>query len=284
MHVTGLTKTLASILAGSIVVWAAHGVSQAQQRSQWPSETFNEREHRQGDVAGQFDYYALVLSWSPTFCSNATARDRLQCDRQDGRRYAFVLHGLWPQYERGYPGDCRTARRPFVPPPLIDSMLDIMPSPGLVTHEYRKHGTCSGLDPQSYFALSRQLYNRVRIPEKMINPFETQSLGLDELARDFLRANPGLKPEQFAIACSGGNNGRLKEIRFCFSKTGEPRACGDNENQRRMCSAERVFVPPVRSTARDNALGDARKSPPPAANDPRRPLPNFKPLEGARGI
>src|SRR5689334_13733545 len=60
-------------------------------------------------VAGQFDYYALVMSWSPTHCSTPEGEDDAQqCSRRDGRRYAFVLHGLWPQYDRGYPESCRT--------------------------------------------------------------------------------------------------------------------------------------------------------------------------------
>ena len=70
------------------------------------------------------------------------------------------------------------------------------------------------------------------------------------MPRDLIRANPGLKPENFAIACGGPGN-RLKEVRFCFSKDGQPRACGANEDQRKLCSASRMFVPPVRSTARE---------------------------------
>src|SRR5262245_819748 len=54
--------------------------------------------------AGVFDYYLLALSWSPTYCAErrGTAYDQ-QCDVRQGRPYAFVLHGLWPQNERGWP-------------------------------------------------------------------------------------------------------------------------------------------------------------------------------------
>src|SRR6185437_7643363 len=94
------------------------------------SDTNNYRNDGQRNVAGQFDYYVLVLSWSPTYCAEKGDSDRMQCNRSDGRRYSFILHGLWPQYERGYPSDCQLPRRPFVPEPVIDSMLDIMPSRG----------------------------------------------------------------------------------------------------------------------------------------------------------
>lgn len=210
----------------------------------------------QRNVAGQFDYYALVLSWSPTHCAeNNDRRNALQCSRRDGRRYNFVLHGLWPQYERGYPNDCPTRFRPFVPDTVIDRMLDIMPAKGLIIHEYKKHGTCSGLEPEGYFDLARQLYNRIRIPERYINPFDVQFVAPEQLMREMIAANPGLKPDMMAISCGGPGN-RLREIRICFTKSGQLRPCGRNENQRRMCSARQMYVPPVRSTAKDGRPSD----------------------------
>jgi len=239
----------------------------------WHSDDDN---GNQRNVAGQFDYYALVLSWSPTHCAEKQDDDQ-QCNRRDGRRFNFVLHGLWPQYERGYPEDCRTPRRPFVPQELIDNMLDIMPSSGLVIHEYRKHGTCSGLNADAYFGLARRLFRTIRIPEAYRNPYEPLFVEPGRLAADMLRANPQLKEENIAIACGGPGN-RLKEIHFCFSKSGEPRACGSNEDQRRMCSANRMFLPPVRSTARD----DTMSSPPPASQRSEQPINRSNPLPGPR--
>ena len=156
----------------------------------------NARSYRsdgQRNVAGQFDYYALVLSWSPTYCAEKGDNDRMQCNRSDGRRYSFVLHGLWPQYERGYPSDCELPRRPFVPQPVIDSMLDVMPSRGLVIHEYRAHGTCSGLDPAPYFSTARRLFDGIKIPERFRNPFQSQYVSPSDIRNEFLRANPGFE-------------------------------------------------------------------------------------------
>ncbi len=255
----------------------------AQQRAPWPSERFNPPAQR--NVAGEFDYYALVMSWSPTYCSDASERDDQQCNRADGRRFAFILHGLWPQYEKGYPGMCRTARRPFVSQPVIDGMLDIMPSRGLIIHEYRKHGTCSGLQPENYFATARQLFSGIRVPERFKNPFETQFMSPREVISDFTRLNPQIKPDMMAIACGGSGN-RLKEIRFCFTKDGTPRSCGSNEDQRRMCSADRIFVPPVRSTARDDDTTSRQPAPPASRSAPPNQSPpsgTFKnPLPGPR--
>ncbi len=249
----------------------------AQNRSLWPSQRFNPPPVN-ANIAGQFDYYALILSWSPTHCSTESSNfDDQQCNRGDGKRYSFVLHGLWPQYEKGYPSDCRINRRPYVPQPLIDKMLDIMPAPGLIIHEYKKHGTCSGLEPQAYFGEARKLFQSVKVPERYKNPFEAQFVSPGELAAEFAKANPGLKPGSIAIACGGAGN-RLKEIHFCFGKDGQSRACGGNENPRRMCSAERMYVPPVRSTARleDNT---GREAPMIKQNPIRRP----RLIEGPNG-
>jgi ribonuclease T2 len=107
--------------------------------------------------AGQFDFYVLSLSWSPSFCAAAAERGSargptLQCG---ARPYSFVVHGLWPQYEKGFPEHCQ------VPAPrlyrgIVSSMLDLMPAPHLIYNEWDKHGTCSGLAPRAYFDTVRK--------------------------------------------------------------------------------------------------------------------------------
>jgi len=231
------------------------------------------------NVPGDFDYYALVLSWSPTYCADRGDNDDAQCNRRDGRRYSFVLHGLWPQYDSGYPSECRLSRRPFVPENVISSMLDIMPSRGLVIHEYRTHGTCSGLEPARYFADAHRLFDSIKIPQRFQNPFESQLVSPSDIRREFLQANPAFAPDMVAVVCGGAGKG-LREVRFCLSKDGKPRSCGQNENQRKLCSTDRVFIPPTRSTARQDAPGrlnapsnispaDTR----PAGNGQQPPLP-----------
>lgn len=263
----------------ALVLGAISAAVSAQQRAPWPSERFNPQPRQ--NTVGEFDYYALVLSWSPSYCSTGEGDDQ-QCNRSDGRRFSFVVHGLWPQYEQGYPELCRTARRPFVPQPLIDKMLDIMPSGGLIVHEYRNHGTCSGLAPDAYFSLVRQLFDKIRIPERFSNPFESQTASPAEVEQEFLRVNPGLTPDMIAVACGGAGN-RLKEIHFCFNKDGKPRRCGGNEDQRRMCSSDRMFVPPVRSTAREERYTDRPQSAPAGNNQGLRTFPRPRLIEGPNG-
>ncbi len=197
-----------------------------------------------GGRPGVFDYYTLVLSWSPTYCASPERRRRREPQCDGPRPFAFVLHGLWPQYERGWPEYCRIGRRPWVPRRVIDSMLDIMPSPGLVIHEYKKHGVCTGLDAARYFALSRTLFAKITIPERFRRLDKPLLVRPGEVEAAFLAANPALTPEMISISCN--RRKRLREVRICFSRLGKPRACGPNEAQRKLCRAETILMPPMR--------------------------------------
>src|SRR6476661_2195277 len=87
-------------------------------------------------VAGDFDYYVLSLSWSPNWCATEGEAGDAQCE--PGAGYGWILHGLWPQYEEGWPDDCDTAARD---PSRRDTamMSDIMGSGGLAWHAWQKH-------------------------------------------------------------------------------------------------------------------------------------------------
>lgn len=190
-------------------------------------------------VAGRFDYYLLSLSWSPSYCAEAGDRDPRQCGRD--RRFSFVVHGLWPQNERGWPSDCAT-RQAGPSPALAASMLDIMPSPRLVAHEWETHGACSGLPAQGYFDLVRRVRNTVRIPVAYQAPAQTLMVTGAEVERAFVAANPGLSPAAVAVQC---DRARLREVRICVTKDGRPRACGGDV--RDSCGGARVAMPPVRA-------------------------------------
>ena len=125
----------------------------------------SETSAQRGAEPGRFDYYVLVLGWTPSYCATEGKRRRdRQCETE--RPHAFTLHGLWPQNVEGWPEDCRMRKRPWVPQSVIDDIRDIMPSKNLIIHEYRAHGTCSGLEPAQYFGLARDLYERVGIPPR----------------------------------------------------------------------------------------------------------------------
>jgi ribonuclease T2 len=194
--------------------------------------------------AGDFDYYMLVLSWSPTYCEAQGENGRDGGQQCSGARpYAFVLHGLWPQYEDGWPENCPARERPWVPDDQINKMLDVMPSRSLVIHEYKKHGVCSGLTPEAYFDNARKLFQGVKIPERYVRPGESLSVAPADIVQDFLTANPALQNNEISLSC---NRGKLREVRLCFSRDMKPRACGAAETRRKSCTLDKVVLPPVR--------------------------------------
>jgi ribonuclease T2 len=192
--------------------------------------------------AKDFDYYTLALSWSPTWCGIERNAEEDQC--QPGRRFAFVVHGLWPQYEKGWPQNCGPVER--LPGHLIDAQLDIMPAKFLVIHQWRKHGTCSGLKAGEYFSEVRDRFEAVRIPARYLSPAKTVEVRPAELINDFIKSNKGLTADMLSVQCGGkrGGRARLTELRICMGKEDGFDRCGENE--RRSCQADTLVLPPVR--------------------------------------
>ncbi len=213
----------------------------------WPAPGGNEVQARERHVPGNFDYYVLALSWSPTYCLQE-GRKRRDAQCRPGSGHGFVLHGLWPQYRRGWPSRCRTDAR-FVPDQVIREVLDVMPSKGLVIHQWRKHGTCSGLSPRAFFAFSEKLFRSVVIPPAYQRPAKPLLRTPEQIARDFAEANRarGFVRDSFTVICTRERRDAalLREVRVCFTPTGRPSRCGANE-QRARCRARMVQIPPVR--------------------------------------
>ena len=185
-----------------------------------------------------FDFYVLSLTWSPSYCeAEGGARNDAQCET--GRRNGFLVHGLWPQYERGYPEDCPTRLTPDSAE--IRAVADLMPAPGLVRHEWRKHGSCSGLSPADYLKTVRAAREAVRIPAAFRRLDNYVMVSPAEVEAAFVAANPGLRPGGVAVVCDGR---RLREVRVCLTRGLGFRAC--EEVDRRACRASRVVLPPVR--------------------------------------
>ena len=173
------------------------------------------------DRAGQFDYYVLALTWSPNWCDiEGDARGAPQCNGPD--RYGWALHGLWPQHERGWPGNCATIKEP-PRRSMTRNMTDIMGSAGLAWHQWKKHGTCTGLSGQEYFHLSRQAYDAITRPNVFRKLEKEVKLAPSMVEAAFIRDNPALKPDMITITC---RDAYISEARICLNKDLEPRTCG----------------------------------------------------------
>ena len=198
---------------------------------------------RRQNAPGEFDFYVLSLSWSPSFCEAAAERGRsgrsqdVQCG---GRPFSFVVHGLWPQYERGFPDYCQRPS-PRLDRNIMTSMLDVMPAPGLIFHEWDTHGTCSGLGARAYFDTIRKARAAIKIPEEFLQLSEPKTIAPDEIENAFIKVNPGLSNADMAVTC---NRTRLSEVRICLSKDLQFRAC--EEVERRGCRRDQVTMPPMR--------------------------------------
>jgi ribonuclease T2 len=197
--------------------------------------------HKQRDGSAKFDFYVLSLSWSPQHCATSRGRgdrnDDIQC--APGRLYDFVLHGMWPQYEQGWPQDCNTEP---VDRGTVDSMLDIMPSAQLVRHEWSKHGTCSGLTAKDYFEDARAAFRSIKIPDPYKHPDLQVVTTPAELRQRFAEANPAFPENGFAVVCSGRF---LQEVRACLTTDFEPRACS-KEVLKGQCRTDEMVLRPVR--------------------------------------
>jgi len=186
-----------------------------------------------------FDFYVLALSWSPSYCeAEGQDANRQQCSA--GRPYAFVVHGLWPQYERGFPADCQTDERD-VDDRTVRSLYDLMPSAGLIRHQWRKHGSCSGLDQDDYFKVLRAAREAIAIPARYRHPTGYLTIDPDDVEADFIKANPSLRAASVAVTC---DNRYLREVRICMGKDLKFRSCP--EIDRRGCRRSDVVMPPVR--------------------------------------
>lgn len=189
---------------------------------------------------GQFDFYVLALSWSPSFCEATTERGRESAEQCGGRPYSFVVHGLWPQYERGFPRNCQVPA-PRLNREIMSSMLDLMPAQRLVYHEWDQHGTCSGLSGQAYFDLVRRARAAVTIPDTFSALKSPVTVHPDEVEEAFVKANPGLTRSGIAVTC---DSTRLSEVRICLSKDMRFRDCA--EIDRRACRRNKLIIPPMR--------------------------------------
>lgn len=189
--------------------------------------------------ADDFDYYVLSLSWSPSWCAyEGDAKNSEQCDEDND--FGWSLHGLWPQYHRGYPSFCQTAKRP-PSRQETNAMTDIMGSSGLAWHQWKKHGSCTDLDGQSYLELSRMAYERVTRPAVFRQLDKTVRLPASIIEEAFIKANPQLEPDMITVTCRAE---WIQEVRVCLSKTLDPVPCG--RDVVKDCTLDRAILPPIR--------------------------------------
>lgn len=190
-------------------------------------------------VSGEFDYYVLALSWSPNWCAlTGDARSSPQCDTSQD--HGWIMHGLWPQFHRGFPSYCQTAQRPPTRG-LTAEMADIMGTSGLAWHQWKKHGSCAGLSARAYYDLSRQAYASVTRPPVFRKVKDSIRLPASVVEDAFLKSNPDMTADGVTVTCKSGF---IQEVRICLSKRLAPVPCG--RDVVKDCTLTDALLTPVR--------------------------------------
>ena len=174
-----------------------------------------------GERAGDFDYYVMSLGWSANWCAlEGDDRSDPQCDA--GRGLTWTLHGLWPQFEDGFPSYCRTGQGD---PSRGDTaqMADIMGGSGLAFYEWKKHGRCSDLSAKGYYATMRKAYKSVVIPPIFAQISKDLKVPASVIEDAFIENNPSLARDQITVTCKSG---MIQEVRICLTTDLQPRRCG----------------------------------------------------------
>ncbi len=221
--------SLSRHVAAAVIVWlSAMTAASAQDRI------------IRGGPSGEFDFYVLALSWSPGFCSlEGDSKNRDQC--RNGSGLGFVVHGLWPQNERGFPVECGPAGR-TPSRQSMDVARQVFPEEGLARHQWRKHGVCAGSSPTDYFNDVKKARAAIVIPSQFAKVERTQNWAPIDLERAFVAANPGLRTDMMSVAC---RRSELQEVRICLSKDLRSfQTC--QELDRGGCRTREITVSPVR--------------------------------------
>ena len=165
--------------------------------------------------------YTMALSWSPEFCKPRQGQrsHALQCSGRNGR-FGFVVHGFWPDSGRTWPQWCPTKRRPTGID--IARQLCLSPSARLVERQWAKHGSCMAKRPETYYEVTRILWNSYRWPDyDRISREDALTAG--RIREAFVSANKGWFAE--AVGVHLNERGWLEELRLCYNKRFRPARC-----------------------------------------------------------
>jgi ribonuclease T2 len=216
MEIQGLIMRFA-ITVSFLLITAAQSVSAA------PREV----------TGAGFRYYVLSLYWLPTLCSESPDLD--ECG--GATRNGFIVHGLWPVLDFNSPTQCGGGD--VLSDSLVGSLKDLLPTRQLVEREWKVHGTCTGLTPEGFFALLRQAYGSVNVPQLGGGGIQTQNI--HQIIKGFTNADHGLPPQAIVLTCSD-NPARLREVRICLAKNLALNYC-TGETLMASCRTPNIEVP-----------------------------------------
>lgn len=187
---------------------------------------------------GQDQYLVLAVSWTPSWCAvEGDARGAARC--APGAGSSWLVHGLWPQYQAGgWPEFCDSPH-PAPSRAQTAAMVDIMGDGGLAAHQWRKHGSCMGLDADAYFATTRRAFEALVLPETISAQTTEMRTTPAALLAAFRAANPAFAEDMAVLTC---RDGLAQELRLCLDAGLRPQSC-DADLLARACRARSVTLP-----------------------------------------
>jgi ribonuclease T2 len=249
MNSKNIVRIVLSIVVAALGAWQLQGNNNSAppqhgprpiqgQTSGWKNHAphAQQSQSERSNQTGDFDYYVVSFSWSPSYCLNHP-NDKRQCG---GRGFGFVLHGVWPQKQAGgYPENCPVTSQPSAG--AVEKALAFMPSEKLIQHEWAKHGTCSGLSADEYLALADRAFASLKFPKGFDAPSTSRNLSAEQIEEEFLQSNAGLRRDSLTVTCKSSE---LQEVRLCVDKELKPMTCG--KGVRTQCGRDSVQVRSVR--------------------------------------
>ena len=124
---------------------------------------------------------------------------------------------------------------------MTSEMADIMGTSGLAWHQWKKHGSCTGLSAPDYYALSRKAYGTIVRPAIFRKLDRSLKLPASVVEDAFLKANPKMERDGITITC---RNGHIQEARICLSRNLSPVPCG--QDVVRDCKMKDAVFEPLR--------------------------------------
>jgi ribonuclease T2 len=124
-----------------------------------------EHPQQKHNAPGDFEFYVLSLSLAPSFCSlsaaNRSVDECRQLTKETFEQTPLTIHGLWPNRAHAsmadQPAYCSHVKLQLSDAIRTDLKRYMPGGPDLEQHEWQKHGTCSGLSPDGYFAATISL-------------------------------------------------------------------------------------------------------------------------------
>jgi ribonuclease T2 len=165
--------------------------------------------------------YTLALSWSPEFCKGRETQggSGTQCSGSNGR-FGFIVHGLWPEARGSWPQWCQSPNR--LSPAEARRNMCMMPSANLIARQWVKHGSCMTRKPETYFKVTRILWNSLRFPD-MDSLSRQKGLTAGDIRTAIASANVGIEAKHIGLDLD--RNGWLEEVQICYGKRFRPTPC-----------------------------------------------------------